>query len=101
MSEGSICVRECEFSNSRGTALYVLGETMVEDSVFSGNESVGLKVGLSKTVVNNSKLYGNQWGLDVRSSTCIVTGCQIYDNKKIGIGVGNGEITLTRNEIFS
>ncbi len=103
LSEGSLSVEKCQFENCKGTALLVLGNAEVQDSVFSGNQSVGLKVvrpGHLK--LKNSKLHGNQWGLDVRSATCDVTGCQIYDNKKIGVGVGDvdGKVKLTRNEIF-
>ena len=51
-------------------------------------------------MLNNSKLHGNQWGLDVMSAACDVTSCQVY-NKKIGeLGVENGKVELTRNEIF-
>ena len=82
--------------------MIVLGNAEVKDSVFSGNRSVGLNVlGSGKVVIENRKLYGNQWGLDVGfSKNCVVTGCQIYDNMKIGVGVGNGKVKLTRNEIF-
>ena len=74
---------------------------MVEDTVFSGCDSVGLKVLLGNCVLKNSKLHGNTWGLDVRYGKCDVTCCQVYDNKKIGVGVGGaGNIKLMRNEIF-
>jgi parallel beta-helix repeat protein len=101
VSEGSLSVKKCHFINCKSTALLVCGNADVEDSVFSGNESIGLQVvGPGNLVLKDSKLHGNQWGLDVKHALCDVTGCQIYDNKKIGVGVGNGRVKLTRNEIF-
>ena len=101
VSQGSLSVRKCQFINCRGVALCVAGSAEVEDSMFSGNMSIGLQVVKpGNLVLKNSKLHGNQWGLDVKSAACDVTGCQIYDNKKIGIGVENGKVELTRNEIF-
>ncbi|CAB4036494.1 Stress-induced-phospho 1, partial [Paramuricea clavata] len=101
VSQGSLSVKKCQFINCKSTALCAAGSAEVEDSVFSGNMSVGLKVvEPGNLVLKNSKLHGNQWGLEVKSATCDVTGCQIYDNKKIGVAVENGKIQLTRNEIF-
>jgi hypothetical protein len=101
VSEGSLSVKKCHFINCKSTALLVCGNADVEDSVFSGNESIGLQVvGPGNLVLKDSKLHGNQWGLDVKHASCDVTGCQIYDNKKMGVGVTNGRVKLTRNEIF-
>ena len=101
LAQGTMDVKNCRFFNCEGNALWVAGNCEVEDSVFSGNKSVGLKVvGPGKLALKRSKLHGNQWGLDVRLATCDVTDCQVYDNKKIGIGVGNGQVQLRRNEIF-
>ena len=101
LAEGALSVRKCWFKDCKGNALTVTGNSLVEDTVFSGSNSVGLKVLLGNCVLKNSKLHGNTWGLDVRNGKCDVTGCQIYDNKKIGVGVGaNGNIKLTCNEIF-
>jgi parallel beta-helix repeat protein len=102
-SEGSLSVEKCQFSNCKGIALFVVGNAMVEDSVFSGNGSHGVKVlGPGNLVLKNSKLHGNQWGLEVVHGTCDVTDCQFYDNKKIGVTIGqmNGKAKLRRNEIF-
>ena len=101
-SECNLKIEKCQFANCEGKALVVLGNAEVKDSVFLGSRSVGLKVlGSGNVVIENSKLYGNQWGLDVRfSKNCVVTGCQIYDNKKIGVGISNTKVKLVRNEIF-
>ena len=101
LSEGTLCVRKCWFKDCKGNSLTVSGNSLVEDTVFSGSDSVGLRVVLGNCVLKNSKLHGNTWGLEVRKGKCDVTGCQIYDNKKIGVGVGEyGNIKLMRNEIF-
>jgi parallel beta-helix repeat protein len=100
-SLSNLRVEKCLFSNCKGVALIVCGRAEVKDSVFSGNNSVGLKVlGAGNAVIKNSKLHGNQWGLDVKFATCDVVNCQIYDNRKMGVGVGNGKVNLSRNEIF-
>ena len=102
MAGGTMSVKKCRFINCEGNALSVTGFSEVEDSLFSGNKSVGLKVvGPGRLVLKSSKLHGNQSGLDIRSaSRCDVTDCQIYDNKKMGVGVGNTEVYLKHNEIF-
>lgn len=62
---------KCQFANCKGTALDVRGNAEVENSVFSVNVNVGLKVlGPGNLVLKNSKLHGNQWGLEVVNGTC-------------------------------
>ena len=102
MAEGTMSVKKCRFINCEANALLVTGFSEVEDSLFSGNKSVGVKVvGPGRLVLKSSKLHGNQWGLDaVSARKCDVTNCQIYDNKKIGVGVANTEVYLKHNEIF-
>ena len=102
LSGGNLTVKKSLFPSCKGSALVVAGNAWVEDSEFSASKSVGLQVvGFANLQLSNSKLYGNQWGLDVKFGTCDVTGCQIYDNMKIGVGVGNGgKVKLRRNEIF-
>jgi parallel beta-helix repeat protein len=102
-SKGSLSVEKCQFANCKGVALTVVGNAQVDNSVFSGNEKVGLNVlEPGNLVLKNSKLHGNQWGLQVHNGTCDVTDCQVYDNKKIGVAIGevNGKAKLRRNEIF-
>ena len=103
MFQRRVSVKQCKFINCEGNALriYLCEDSEVEDCVFSGNKSVGLQVvGQGRLVLKRCKLHGNQWGLDVRSASCHVTDCQVYDNKKIGVGVTNGHIELRHNEIF-
>jgi tetratricopeptide (TPR) repeat protein len=102
VSEGSLSVMKCQFTNCKSTALCIAhGNANVEESVFSGNECIGLEVvAFGNLVLKNSKLHGNQWGLDMKYGTSTVTGCQIYDNRKIGVSITNGKAKLTRNEIF-
>ncbi|XP_028408774.1 uncharacterized protein LOC114531338 isoform X2 [Dendronephthya gigantea] len=102
LSSGNLMVKNSIFRSCEGNALVVQGKAWVEDSEFSASKSIGLQVvGFANLQLKNSKLYGNQWGLDVQFGTCNVTGCQIYDNMKIGVGVGNGgKVKLTQNEIF-
>ena len=102
MSEGRTSVKQCKFINCEGTALRICEDSKVEDSVFSGNKLVGLQVlDRGRLVLTRSKLHGNQSGLNVRSARrCDVTDCQIYDNKKMGLGVGNTKVYVKHNEIF-
>ena len=101
LSEGALCVRKCWFKDCKCNALTVTGNSLLDDTVFSGNNSIGLQVKHGNCVLKNSKLHGNTWGLDVKNGMCDVTGCQIYDNRKIGVGISkNGKVILTCNEIF-
>ena len=101
VSEGNIFVKKCQFINCQRVALSVAGKAVVEDSVFSGNQYIGLQVvGRGNLVLQRSKLHGNLYGLDVDWAKCDVVGCQIYDNKKEGVEIRNGTVKLRRNEIF-
>ncbi|XP_028408780.1 uncharacterized protein LOC114531345 [Dendronephthya gigantea] len=106
VSSGDLFVKKSCFSNCQNDALRVIhGRARIVDSVFSANNSDGLKVngekGSTYTTLESCKLYGNEIGVNVDFGTCDVNGCQMYDNKKFGVAVGKGgKLTLTRNEIF-
>ena len=99
-SEAALCVKKCWFTDCKGSALTISGNSLVEDTVFSGCDAVGLIV-KEKCVLNNCKLHGNMCGLFVTNGKGDITGCQIYDNKKKGVCVANrGAIKFIGNEIF-
>ena len=99
-SQCRLSVKECIFDKCKNTALAIVGEADVEDSVFSGNMSAGLELLRGNLEIKNSKFYGNRWGFLVRGGHCNMTDCQVYDNNEMGVGVMEGSVKLTRNKFF-
>lgn len=97
---GNLSVKECIFDECKNTALVIVGEADVEDTVFSGNKSVGLELLNGNLEIKNCKFYGNRWGFLVRGGHCNMPDCQVYDNNEMGVGVMEGSVKLARNKIF-
>ncbi len=104
LSLGVTAFNKCYFENCEKNALCILGKSLVQKCVFSGNGSCGVQVFTNgKLELKDCKVHGNMSGVYVGpdAGPCRVVDCEIYDNRKHGIvTLRASNINLIGNRIY-
>ena len=104
LSFGVTTFTNCRFENCKENALRILGKSLVQKSIISGNGSFGVQVSANgKLEMKECEVYGNMVGVHMGpdAGPCRIVDCEIYDNRKQGIVTfRSSNINLFGNRIY-